>query len=187
MTLVLASRSPQRRAILTQLGLAFRVVEPTYDEVPLAIAPHELAERHSLGKARSVEAGAGETVLGVDTLVVVDGQVLGKPADAAEAGRMLALLGGKTHDVVSGLTLRDVAGERTAHARTAVRFRPLDAAAISEYVARGEWRGRAGGYAIQEAGAALVSNIHGCFFNVVGLPVALLVEMLGARRRPVST
>ncbi len=187
MTLVLASRSPQRRAILTQLGLEFRVVEPSYDELPLPVPPHELAERHSLGKARSVEAGAGETVLGVDTLVVIDGQVLGKPADAAEAGRMLALLGGKTHEVVSGLTLRDTGGERTAHARTAVRFRPLDAAAIDEYVARGEWRGRAGGYAIQEAGAALVSNIDGCFFNVVGLPVALLVEMLGEPRRPVSS
>jgi septum formation protein len=187
MTLVLASRSPQRRAILTQLGLQFRVVEPAYDELPLPLPPHELAERHSLGKARSVEARAGETVLGVDTLVVIDGQVLGKPAGAAEAGRMLALLGGKTHEVVSGLTLRDLSGERTAHARTAVRFRPLDAAAIDEYVARGEWRDRAGGYAIQEAGAALVSNIDGCFFNVVGLPVALLVEMLDERRRPVST
>ena len=77
--------------------------------------------------------------------------------------------------------------KRTAHARTAVRFRPLDATAIEEYVERGEWQGRAGGYAIQEAGAALVSNIDGCFFNVVGLPVALLVEMLGERRRPVST
>src|SRR6476646_10032826 len=119
MTLVLASRSPQRRAILTQLGLEFRVVEPSYDELPLPIPPHELAERHSLGKARSVEVRAGETVLGVDTLVVIDGQVLGKPADEAEAARMLALLGGKTHDVVSGLTLRDAAGERTAHARTA--------------------------------------------------------------------
>ena len=186
MTLVLASRSPQRRAILTQLGLEFRVVEPSYEELPLPVAPHELAERHSLGKARSVEPAEGETVLGVDTLVVVGDEVLGKPADAAEAGRMLALLAGRTHHVVSGLTLRDPAGERTAHARTAVRFRPLGAVDIEEYIARGEWRGRAGGYAIQEAGAALVSNIDGCFFNVVGLPVALLVEMLGERRRPVS-
>jgi septum formation protein len=186
MTLVLASRSPQRRAILTQLGLEFRVVEPSYDELPLPLAPHELAERHSAGKARSVEAGEGETVLGVDTLVVIGDEVLGKPGDAAEAGQMLALLAGRTHSVVSGLTLRDALGERTGHARTAVRFRPLDSSAIDEYVARGEWRGRAGAYAIQEAGAALVSNIEGCFFNVVGLPVALLVEMLGERRRPVS-
>jgi septum formation protein len=186
MTLVLASRSPQRRAILTQLGLAFRVVEPDYDEQPLPVPPHELAERHSRGKALSVEPGAGETVLGVDTLVLVDGDVLGKPADAAEAARMLGRLAGRRHDVVSGLTLRDERGASTAHARTAVQFRPLDAGEIDEYVARGEWRGRAGAYAIQEAGAALVTGIEGDFFNVVGLPVALLVEMLSARRRPVS-
>jgi septum formation protein len=186
MTLVLASSSPQRRAILAQLGLKFRIAEPSYDELPLPLPPHELAERHSLGKARSVEAGAGETVLAVDTLVVIDGVVLGKPADADEAARMLARLAGKEHEVVSGLTLRDDSGERTGHARTTVRFRSLSAEAIHQYVARGEWRGRAGGYAIQEAGAALVSNIEGCFFNVVGLPVALLVEMLAERRRPVS-
>jgi septum formation protein len=186
MTLVLASRSPQRRAILSQLGLEFRIAEPSYEELPLPVAPHELAERHSIGKARSVEAGEGETVLGVDTLVVIGDRVLGKPADAAEAAGMLAVLAGRTHHVVSGLTLRDALGERTGHARTAVRFRPLDAEAIDDYVARGEWRGRAGGYAIQEAGAALVSNIEGCFFNVVGLPVALLVQMLAEPRRPDS-
>jgi septum formation protein len=186
MTLVLASRSPQRRALLTQLGLAFRVAEPEYDEAPLPVAPHELAERHSRGKALSVAAGAGETVLGVDTVVLVDGQVLGKPVDAAEASRMLALLAGRAHEVVSGLTLHDELGTDTAHARTTVRFRPLDAAAIDDYVACGEWRGRAGGYAIQESGAALVTGIDGDFFNVVGLPVALLVEMLAERRRRVS-
>ena len=184
MTLVLASRSPQRRAILTQLGLVFRVVEPDYDEQLLPVPPHELAERHSRGKALSVEPGAGETVLGVDTLVLVDGDVLGKPADAAEAARMLARLAGRRHDVVSGLTLRDERGASTGHARTVVQFRPLDAGEIDEYVARGEWRGRAGAYAIQEAGAALVTGIEGDFFNVVGLPVALLVRMLAERRRP---
>jgi septum formation protein len=99
---------------------------------------------------------------------------------------MLGLLAGRTHEVVSGLTLRDAEDERTGHARTTVRFRELEEDAIEAYVARGEWRGRAGAYAIQEAGAALVSNIEGCFFNVVGLPVALLVETLAARRRPVS-
>jgi septum formation protein len=186
MTLVLASRSPQRRAILAQLGLEFRVAEPDYVERPLRLAPHELAEQHSRGKARSVEAGAGETVLGVDTLVLVDGRVLGKPADASEAAKMLGVLAGRTHHVVSGLTLRDDLCEHTAHAQTVVRFRPLDRTAIDDYVARGEWRGRAGAYAIQEAGAALVAGIEGDFFNVVGLPVALLVEMLSERRRPVS-
>jgi septum formation protein len=184
--LVLASRSPQRSAILTQLGLEFRVAEPSYEETPLPVAPHELAEAHSRGKAHSVAFGAGETVLGVDTIVLVDGQVLGKPADEHEAAQMLALLSGREHLVISGLTLRDDAGEHTAHAQTAVRFRPLDAPAIDEYVACGEWRGRAGAYAIQESGAALVSEIEGDFFNVVGLPVALLVQMLSERRSPVS-
>ena len=186
MTLVLASRSPQRRAILTQLGLPFRIAEPDYDEAPLPVPPHELAEAHSRGKALSVAAEPGETVLGVDTIVLVDGQVLGKPADAAEAVRMLALLSGRAHEVVSGLTLHDEAGTDTAHARTAVRFRPLDTPAIDAYVARGEWQGRAGAYAIQESGAALVTGVEGDFFNVVGLPVALLVAMLAERRTPVS-
>ncbi len=186
MTIVLASRSPQRRAILTQLGLEFRIAEPSYEEVPLLLAPHDLAEEHSRGKARSVEFASGETVLGVDTIVLVDDRVLGKPADESEAAGMLALLAGREHRVISGLTVRDEAGEHTAHAQTTVRFRPLGDAAIGEYVARGEWRGRAGAYAIQEAGAALVAGIDGDFFNVVGLPVALLVEMLPPRRTPVS-
>jgi len=183
-TLVLASRSPQRRAILTQLGLDFRIAEPEYDEGPLPVPPHELAELHSRGKALSVRPRAGETVLGVDTVVVVDDRVLGKPADAGEAARMLALLAGRAHEVVSGLTLHDEHGAATAHERTTVRFRPLDAAAIDDYVARGEWQGRAGAYAIQESGAALVTGVEGDFFNVVGLPVALLVRMLAERRRP---
>ncbi len=186
MKLVLASSSPQRRAILAQLGFDFRVVEPAYDEEALPLPPHELAELHSIGKARSVEPGAGETVLGVDTLVLVDDRVLGKPGDEREAAEMLALLAGREHRVISGLTLRDAGAEQTGHAETAVRFRPLDSRAIDDYVARGEWRGRAGAYAIQEAGAALVAGIAGDFFNVVGLPVALLVEMLSAGRRPVS-
>ena len=88
--------------------------------------------------------------------------------------------------MISGLTLRDGHSEHTGHARTTVRFRPLDALVIDDYVARGEWRGRAGAYAIQEAGAALVAGIEGDFFNVVGLPVALLVEMLAERRSRVS-
>ena len=187
MTLVLASRSPQRRAILTQLGLDFRVVEPTYLEEHLPLPAHVLAEQHSLGKARSVEARRGG-----------DGarrrhDRARRRAGARQAGGCrarrrgcCALLAGRTHHVVSGLTLLDVLGEHTGHARTAVHFRELDGAAIDEYVARGEWRGRAGGYAIQEAGAALVTGIEGDFFNVVGLPVALLVEMLAERRRPVS-
>ena len=111
--------------------------------------------------------------------------MLGKPADAAEAKRMLALLAGSAHEVVSGLTLRDEGGETPAHARTTVRFRRARRGRRRRVRRRGEWRGRAGGYAIQESGAALVTGIEGDFFNVVGLPVALLVEMLAERRRRV--
>ena len=180
--LVLASRSPQRRAILTQLGLPFRVVEPTYEERPLPLSPQELVQEYSRGKARSV-SGDGP-VLGVDTEVAVDGRVYGKPADEAAARTMLAELAGREHLVVSGLTL--IAGDReqTGLSVTSVRFRPLEADEIEAYVAAGEWQGRAGGYAIQGRGAALVERIEGDYFNVVGLPVALLVTFLRAAGSP---
>jgi septum formation protein len=178
--LVLASRSPQRRAILTQLGLPFRVAEPGYHEAPLDLPPELVVEERSRGKARSVAQRAGDgPVLGVDTEVVLDdGTVLGQPPDAAAARAMLAALSGRTHRVLSGLTVRDGDVERTAHAATAVTFRALADDELDAYVARGEWRGRAGGYAIQEAGAVLVARVEGDYANVVGLPVALLVESL---------
>jgi len=113
-------------------------------------------------------------VLGVDTVVVVDGDVLGKPSGAADARAMLARLQGRTHTVVSGLHLTG-GGEGTE--ATSVTFRPLTADQIDRYVATGEWRGRAGGYAIQERGAALVRRIEGDYLNVVGLPVGLLLDL----------
>jgi septum formation protein len=177
--LVLASRSPQRRALLTQLGLPFRVAEPSYDEAPLALAPSEVVEERSRGKARSVTAAPGDgPVLGVDTEVVLDDEVLGQPPDAEAAAELLHRLAGRTHHVLSGLTVRHDGRERTGHAATAVTFRALGDDEVAAYVARGEWQGRAGGYAIQEAGAALVARVDGCYPNVVGLPVALLVESL---------
>jgi septum formation protein len=181
--LVLASRSPQRRAILTQLGLPFRVVEPTYEERPLPLSPQELVQEYSRGKARSV-TGDG-SVLGVDTEVAVDGRVYGKPGDEAAARTMLAELAGREHLVISGLTLIAADGrEQTGLSTTVVRFRAMDADEIEEYVAAGEWQGRAGGYAIQGRGAALVERIEGDYFNVVGLPVALLVTFLRAAGNP---
>jgi septum formation protein len=182
--LVLASRSPQRRAILTQLGLPFRVVEPSYEERPLPLSPQELVQAYSQGKARSVEPGPDDgPVLGVDTEVAVDGRVYGKPADEAAARQMLAELAGREHLVVSGLTLIGAGGvEQTGLSVTSVRFRPLHADEVEAYVAAGEWHGRAGGYAIQGRGAALVERIEGDYSNVVGLPVALLVAFLRARR-----
>jgi septum formation protein len=181
--LLLASRSPQRRAILEQLGLPFRVLEPAYHEVPLTLPPEDVVRAYAEGKARSVERRAGDgPVLGVDTDVVLDGDLLGKPADAAAATAMLRRLAGRDHVVLSGLSLLDEQGQHTDLAATTVRFRPLDEREIADYVAMGEWRGRAGAYAIQGRGAALVERIDGCFYNVVGLPVALLVRLLRERQ-----
>ena len=179
MELVLASTSPQRRAILTALGVVFRVEAPDYDEVPIPGTPEEVVQERALGKARSVAERTGDRpVLGVDTEVVIaDGEVLGQPADATEARAMLASLAGREHRVLSGIAL---IGEReqVAVAETRVRLVALDDAELDAYVERGEWRGRAGGYAIQETGAALVASISGDYANVVGLPVALLGELL---------
>ena len=169
--IVLASTSPQRRAILEQLRIPFRVVAPAYDE-----AGDDPVE-HAVGKARSVNGG-GELVLGVDTVVVLDGDVLGKPADAEEATSMLGRLAGQTHEVVSGLCLRTDEWEERGRAVTDVTFRELTAEDIERYVAAGEWHGRAGAYAIQGLGAALVERIDGDYLNVVGLPGTLLVSLL---------
>lgn len=173
--LVLASTSPQRRAILEQLGVAFEVVAPDYEELP-GTSPLERAA----GKARSVEGGA-RPVLGVDTEVLLDGELLGKPANATEAAAMLEALAGRTHEVVSGLCLRTPAWEELHSATTRVTFRPLTPRDLAHYLAAGEWEQRAGAYAIQGLGAALVERIEGDFLNVVGLPAALLVDVLARR------
>jgi septum formation protein len=185
--ILLASTSPQRRAILTQLGLPFDVEAPRYEEHdPPGLAPAEAVEAHALGKARSLAAEArGRPVLGVDTEVVLDGRIYGKPLDADDARAMLAALAGRTHDVVSGLCLIGAGFEDIAHDVTRVTVRPLAAAEIDAYVATGEWEGRAGAYAIQGRGAALVERIEGDYLNVVGLPVALLVRVL-TRRFPAA-
>jgi septum formation protein len=172
--ILLASRSPQRRAILEQLRIPFDVVVPDYEE--RGDDPVE----HAAGKARSVDGG-DRPVLGVDTVVVCNGTILGKPADAAEAERMLETLAGKTHEVVSGLCLRTPAWEELHDETTRVTFRPLTARDIAHYLAADEWRGRAGAYAIQGLGGSLVERIEGDYLNVVGLPAALLVRLLADR------
>jgi septum formation protein len=172
--ILLASRSPQRRAILEQLRIPFTVVAPDYEE------HGEDPVEHAAGKARSVDGGE-RPVLGVDTVVVCDGRVLGKPADASEAEQMLETLGGKTHEVVSGLCLRTPAWEELHSETTKVTFRPLAARDIAAYLSTGEWESRAGGYAIQGVGASLVERIDGDYLNVVGLPGALLIRLLAAR------
>jgi septum formation protein len=172
--ILLASVSPQRRAILEQLGIPFDVVAPEFEED--GSDPVELAA----GKARSVDGG-DRPVLGVDTEVVVEGEALGKPADAGAAEAMLERLAGRTHEVVSGLCLRTPAWEELHRDTTLVTFRALTARDLAHYVASGEWEGRAGGYAIQGQGASLVERVEGDYLNVVGLPAALLVGLLAER------
>ena len=172
--LVLASRSPQRRAILEQVGIEFRVEPPDVEELEEG-DPRSLVIENARRKARAVDGGL---VLGADTAVALDGELFGKPADVAEAAAFLRRLSGRDHEVHGGLCLREDGEERTAHASTRVRFRHLDEPELDWYLASGEWRDRAGGYAIQGKGAVLVAEIEGDYFNVVGLPVAQLVELL---------
>ncbi|HEY3068739.1 MAG TPA: nucleoside triphosphate pyrophosphatase [Gaiellaceae bacterium] len=181
--LLLASTSPQRRAILEQLGIPFEVVPPRYGEDDLSgLLPLEVVRAHAVGKARSVAAGAGDRpVLGVDTAVVLDGRAFGKPAGAEEAAEMLEVLGGKIHEVVSGLCLVTPGWEEVGHDVTRVTVRPLTPRDVAGYVDSREWEGRAGAYAIQGLGAALVEGIEGDYLNVVGLPAALLVRLLAER------
>jgi septum formation protein len=178
--LLLASTSPQRRAILEQLGVPFDVVPPSYVEGdgPEA-SSEELVKAHATGKARSVADGAGEQpVLGVDTAVVLDGMVYGKPQGAGQAEEMLEALSGRTHEVISGVCLLTSAWEEVEAETTRVSFRTLTPRDIASYVSTGEWEGRAGGYAIQGLGASLVERIEGDYLNVVGLPAALLIRLL---------
>lgn len=181
--ILLASTSPQRRAILMQLGIPFAVVAPRYEEVnPPKTDAVELVRAHARGKAVSVvDEAVGRPVLGVDTTVVLEGRIYGKPRDASEAEAMLEALAGETHAVVSGLCLVTPGWELVEHASTLVTFRPLTPRDLGTYVASGEWEGRAGGYAIQGRGAALVRGIEGDYLNVVGLPAALLVRVLAER------
>ena len=181
--LLLASTSPQRRAILTQLRLPFDVVSPRYEEHdPPDADPVALVREHARGKAQSVAAEAdGRPVLGVDTTVHLDGRVYGKAADAADAEAMLEALSGRTHTVLSGLCLVTPGWEVVEHEATTVAFRELTPRDIGGYVAAGEWEGRAGAYAIQGLGGRLVERIEGDYLNVVGLPGALLVRLLAER------
>jgi septum formation protein len=173
--LILASASPQRRAILTQVGIPFDVrvsgVEEETHGDPVAVAK-ENARR----KAAAVPS---PITLGVDTLVAVDGDILGKPADAAQAREYVTRLAGRTHEVVGGLALaRDGEVVHLTSEVTQVHFRPATPELVDWYVATGEWEGRAGGYAIQGVGAVLVAGIEGDYLNVVGLPLARLLDLL---------
>ncbi len=186
--LVLASASPRRRKLLRLVGLPFVVRVPNVDEEPRrGESPADHARRLALAKARQIAAKlppSGPTcVIGCDTIVVVDGQILGKPRTAEEAMRMLQRLSGRTHHVLSGLVVlaRRSTGGWRAYSRvvtTRVTFRSLDPEEIRAYVRSGEPMDKAGAYGIQEGAAHFVRRVVGSYTNVVGLPLAELVEML---------
>jgi septum formation protein len=185
---ILASGSPQRRAILEQLGVAFTVIVPDVEELT-AGPPEELVLENARRKASAVASGAaaavasgplatGNVVLGVDTIVALGSTVYGKPADRDGAAATLRALGGRNHRVLSGMCVIEGGRTRTATAVTGVNFRSLSEQSLAWYLDTGEWQGRAGGYAIQGRGAALVDSIEGDYLNVVGLPVATLLDLL---------
>jgi septum formation protein len=171
--LTLASRSPQRKAILEQLGIEFRVEPADVDELTQG-DPREVVVENALRKARAV---AGDLVLGADTEVFLDGRIFGKAASAEQAEAYLRELSARTHEVWGGIALREGGDERTAAAVTKVTFAELTDRTRSWYLGTGEWRDRAGAYAIQGRGSALVAAVEGDFWNVVGLPVPDLLAL----------
>jgi septum formation protein len=176
--LILASASPQRRAILAEAGIAFDVRPADVDEDEEG-DPAEVAERNARRKAAAIP---GPLVLGADTVVALDGRIYGKPRDAAEARAFVGVLNGRTHEVVGGIALaRNGEIVATAVEVTRVTFRRSDNATLDRYVATGEWEGRAGGYAIQGEGGALVERIDGDYLNVVGLPLERVKALLAKR------
>ena len=177
--LVLASQSPRRSEILRQAGIPFMVRPVELDETPLeGESPRAYVERLALAKALAAPAGPRETVLAADTTVTIDGALLGKPAGAADARRMLALLYGRRHDVLTGICLRKGDSLIRDCASTGVWFQTLSSEEIEEYAASGEPEGKAGAYAIQGRASKFVERIEGCYFNVMGLPVALVYRHL---------
>lgn len=158
--------------------MPFEVRVPEVEEL-VDGEPADLARENATRKARAVAAGAPrQLVLGADTIVVLDGRAYGKPADEADAREMLQALRRRRHVVLGGICVTQDGRERCAVSSTFVQFREFDARLADWYLASGEWRERAGGYAIQGRGAALVAAIEGDYFNVVGLPVAALLELV---------
>jgi septum formation protein len=175
--LILASASPRRADLLKQIGIEFRVVKSCYHEP--AIHDESQAESIALAKARSVRSKyPDDLILGADTVVICAGKALGKPRDEQEAREMLMLLSGQAHKVVTGVALVQGAREISAREETLVWMRQIEKEEIDAYVASGEPFDKAGSYAAQGKGAVFVQKVEGCFFNVVGLPLARTVALL---------
>ncbi len=182
MSIILASNSPRRRELLAQIGIRdFQILSPDVDEtVEPGLSPTRMVEELSLRKARAAagRAGAEDLIIAADTVVALDGRVLGKPRDQGEAFAMLSALSGREHRVYTGVTVLRGGQAATEHEETAVAFRALTPEEIRDYIATGEPMDKAGAYGIQGVGALLVQGIRGDYCNVVGLPVFRLGRML---------
>jgi septum formation protein len=183
MRLILASASPRRRDLLRNAGFDFEIrPSQIVEEIQPGELPEDFARRAAREKALQIAASSprGGLVLGADTIVVIDGQTLGKPSDPQDAMRMLRLLSGRTHQVHTGICLVRAPDSIQAlkHETTLVTFRALDEEEIRQYVESGEPSGKAGAYAIQGLASKFVTRISGCYSNVVGLPIALVYEIL---------
>lgn len=188
--LLLASASPRRKELLAQAGFSFEVrpsaipEEHREGEDPIAFATRLAREKAQTIFAADPSGAASQMVLGADTIVVVEGEILGKPADIADAARMLRLLSGRTHHVITGVCLVSAVATEVAAEVTGVTFTTLSDAEIETYIAGGEPVDKAGAYAIQGYAARWIPRIQGCYFNVVGLPLALVASMVeGMKRR----
>lgn len=182
MSIILASQSPRRRELLGQMGITDFIVRPANGEevVDPALTPAQLVEALSAQKAAEVAGSAeqDDLVIAADTVVAVDGKVLGKPHSTQQAAEMLSMLSGRAHTVYTGVTVRRGTQILTRHEATDVRFRTLTSAEIQSYIATGEPMDKAGSYGIQGFGALLIEGISGDYSNVVGLPVCCLGRML---------
>lgn len=180
--LVLASRSPRRQQLLAMLGIPTRVAPADVQEIPLPReTPSAYARRLARDKARAVP---GAYVLGADTIVVLDDEILEKPGDAGDALAMLTRLQGRWHEVITSVCLIANGETYEAQDRTAVEFRRLDEATLRAYIATGEPMDKAGAYGIQGYGAALIERVEGDFFGVMGLPLRLVVDLLAKAGAP---
>ena len=179
MSLILASLSPRRKELLGLLGIPFTIEVPKADETmePEKDPAQQVAEV-SRRKALATSAGEKDVVVAADTIVVCDGQILGKPKDRADAVRMLQMLSGRTHQVMTGMTVRRGAQLHSCTEVTDVTFRPLETGEIARYVASGEPMDKAGAYGIQGGAALFAEKLCGDYYNVMGLPVCRLVLML---------
>ena len=180
--IILASASPRRQELLASLGLSFEIKISDVDEsMDDQMSPVQQVEQLAERKARAVAAQLNQgLVIGADTLVVLNQSVLGKPADRQEAMEMIERLQGRSHEVFTGLAVMDVATGKTVvtHQVTAVRFKPMTAEEIERYVDTGESYDKAGAYAVQGKASIFIDSIRGCYFNIVGLPVAKLADVL---------